>query len=297
MSSFVKILIFFLVVTGLNEKTGGGDTVTVEMGLANRDDLVFFGGFEESFNDAVWRERWGIRWTNRNETFQIVSDGFQNGKSLRINYPEGGLGPGQTGGQFPIVFNDIKQIQEGFFHELYFRYYLKFEEDFDFNKGGKLPGLMGGGDSWSRSGGNQPDGTNGWTLRFMWRNQGEIVVYAYVPKSASGKWGGDRWGQDIPCHFKAEAGKWHCIEQYVHVGTPGNDDGTLVVWIDGIERLRIDDMRFRTVDNKNGLVGGICFSTFHGGNTADWSPRRDSFMQYDGFVAARNRVGEFIPVK
>jgi len=297
MSFFVKILVFFLVFAGLNEKTGGGDTATVEKGLANRDDIIFFGGFEESFNDADWRERWGIRWTNRNETYQIVGDGFQNGKSLRINYPEGGLGPGQTGGQFPIVFNDIKGIKEGYYQELYFRYYLKFEEGFDFNKGGKLPGLMGGGDSWSRSGGNQPDGTNGWTLRFMWRAHGEIVIYAYVPKSANGKWGGDRWGQDIPCYFKAEPGKWHCIEQYVHVGTPGNDDGTLAVWIDGVERLKIDDMRFWSVDNVNGLVGGICFSTFHGGNTVDWAPRNDSFMQYDGFVAARKRVGEYIPVK
>ena len=244
MSCLVKILIFFLVITGLNDKPGGGDTKTVEKGLTNRDDILFFGGFEESFNDCDWKERWGIPWTSRNETYQIVSDGFQNGKSLRINYPEGGLGPSQTGGLFPIVFKDMKGVSQGYYQELYFRYYLKFEDGFDFNKGGKLPGLMGGGDSWSRSGGNQPDGTNGWTLRFMWRTHGEIVIYAYIPKSANGKWGGDRWGQDIPCQFKAEAGKWHCFEQYVHVGTPGNDDGILTVWIDGVERLRIDDMRF-----------------------------------------------------
>jgi hypothetical protein len=42
---------------------------------------------------------------------------------------------------------------------------------------------MGGGDSWGRYGDNQPDGTNGWTLRFMWRSEGKMVVYADVLKS------------------------------------------------------------------------------------------------------------------
>ncbi|MDZ7724576.1 MAG: hypothetical protein U5R06_17675 [candidate division KSB1 bacterium] len=102
---------------------------------------------------------------------------------------------------------------------------------------------MGGGDSWARSGGHQPDGSNGWTLRFMWRREGRIVVYAYVPKSGNEKWGAETWGQDIDCNFSAIPGVWHCIEQYVHVGTPGQDDGVLKVWIDGEPRLTISDMR------------------------------------------------------
>ena len=85
----------------------------------------------------------------------------------------------------------------------------------DFNKGRKLPGLMGGGRSWVRSGGNQPDRTNGWTLRFVWREEGELVVYAYVPKSENGKWGSKKWGQNISTGIKAQPGEWICIEQYV----------------------------------------------------------------------------------
>jgi hypothetical protein len=286
-SAFIISLIIF----AMDVFATAGDTATIDKSLAVRDDIVFFGGFEEGYNDTAWKTRWGIHWVNRAEDNEVVSGGFKGGKSLRVKYPEGGVGPGETGGQFPMVFRNMEGVEEGLYHELYLRYYLKFEEGFDFNKGGKLPGLMGGGDSWGRSGGNQPDGTNGWTLRFMWRSKGKLVIYAYVPKSENGKWGGDRWGQDIDCNFKAEPGKWHCIEQYVNVGTPGKDDGKLKVWIDGVERLNIDDLRIRNIENNFGYVGGIFFSTFHGGNNADWAPRKDSYAQFDGFVAAKKRVG------
>jgi hypothetical protein len=277
-----------------NLHTVAGDPVTLEKGLISRDDIIFFGGFEQGYNNDSWKNRWGIPWTSRATDNEVVANGFQSGKSLKVKYPKGGVGPGETGGQFPMVFRNMEGIQEGLYQEIYLRYYLKFEEGFDFNRGGKLPGLMGGGDSWGKSGGNQPDGTNGWTLRFMWRSEGKLVIYAYVPKSSNGKWGNEKWGQDIDCDFKAEPGKWHCIEQFVNVGTPGNDDGKLTVWIDGIERLNIDDMRFWNVENEYGSVGGIYFSTFHGGNSADWAPRNNSYMQFDGFVTAKNRVGECV---
>jgi hypothetical protein len=290
----LSILIISLVTFAMDVFAIAGDTESIEKSLALRDDVVFFGGFEEGYNDNSWKSRWGIPWLNRAADNVVVTNGFHGGKSLRVKYPEGGVGPIETGGQFPMVFRDMEGISEGLYQELYMCYYLKFEGDFDFNQGGKLPGLMGGGDSWGRSGGNQPDGTNGWTLRFMWRSEGKLVIYAYVPKSENGKWGNDRWGQDIECDFKAEPDKWHCVEQYVNVGTPGKANGKLVVWIDGVERLNINDMRFWNVENDNGLVGGIFFSTFHGGGSTDWAPRRDSYAQFDRFVAAKKRVGVFI---
>ena len=269
----------------------GGDSQSLEDSLAVRGDLIFFGGFEEQYNNSAWESSWGIPWNNRADENTVISDAFQGGHSLRVGYPQGGVGPGETGTQFPIVFRNMSETPGGYFNSVYLRYYLKFESGFDFQKGGKLPGLMGGGDSWSRSGGNQPDGSNGWTLRFMWRVEGSIVVYAYVPKSANGKWGTESWGQDIDCHFNAIPGTWHCIEQYVNVGTPGHDDGKLKVWIDGEQRLDIADMRFWDVENDDGRVGGIYFSTFHGGNTPDWGPDTTCYVQFDGIVAAEKRVG------
>ncbi|MFC2138048.1 polysaccharide lyase [Bacteroidota bacterium] len=267
------------------------DTFFIEEDLSQREEIIFYGGFEENYNNLEWETDWGIQWVNRTADNVIIKNGFNNSKSLRVIYPEGGLGPSETGTQFPMVFNDMPGIENGLYQELYLRYYIKFENEFDFRLGGKLPGLMGGGDSWTRSGGNQPDGTNGWTLRFMWREEGKLVVYAYVPKSNNGKWGSETWGQDIDCEFIAIPGKWHCIEQYVNIGTPGKDDGKLKVWINGIKRLDISDLCFWYEKNDNGKIGGVFFSTFHGGNTPEWSPRVTSYAQYDEIIVAKSRIG------
>lgn len=269
-----------------------GDAKSLELGLKDRDDIIFYGGFEEEYNNLFWATKWGVNWENRIDKSKLVNDDFIGKKALRVNYPAGGLGPSETGVQFPIVFKDIPKVENKYYQEAYLRYYVKFEEGFDFRKGGKLPGLMGGGDSWNRSGGNQPVGDNGWTLRFMWVDDGKLIVYAYVPKSENGKWGETLWGQGIDCDFKAKPGKWICIEQYVNVGTPNKDDGKLKVWIDGKEKVNITDMRFWNKENNNGRIGGVYFSTFHGGNTEDWAPLNDSYIRFDGFVVAKNRVGK-----
>ena len=271
----------------------GGDGYSIEQQLGNRDDIIFYGGFEEGFNNKNWNVNWGIRWNSRADKNEVIESSCSKfgRKTLKVNYPKGGLGPQTTGLQFPIVFRDIPNIRDDYYQEAYLRYYVKFEKGFDFRKGGKLPGLMGGGNSWLRSGGNQPDGTNGWTLRFMWVDKGKLIVYAYVPKSKNGKWGANVWGQGIDCDFYAKPGEWICIEEYVNVVTPNNDDGKLKVWINGIERVNIEDMRFRNVENNDGKIGGVYFSTFHGGNTDDWRPHNDSYTQFDGFVVAKKRVG------
>jgi hypothetical protein len=94
-------------------------------------------------------------------------------------------------------------------------------------------------------------------------------------------------------HRTAPAREWHCIEEYVNIGTAGNDDGRLKVWVDGEQKIDIDDMRFWNEENDNGKIGGVYFSTFHGGNSEDWAPDNDSYAQFDGFVLAENRVGVF----
>jgi hypothetical protein len=85
------------------------------------------------------------------------------------------------------------------------------------------------------------------------------------------------------------------MEQYVKLNSPGHNDGTLVVWMDGEEVLRLGDVNYRSVDNDAGRIGGIFVSTFHGGNTPDWGPSRTSFARFDSFVAARERIGPASP--
>jgi|GEM_PF-1429103 len=268
----------------------GGDSQSLEPALADRTDIIFYGGFEEAFNNDTWESQWGIAFTNREDRFELNQPGLIGTNSLRIGYPQGEYGTRETGGQFPMLMREMSALQDHpENHQLqsaHLRYYMQFEPGFSFSKGGKMPGLIGGGKSWQRSGGSQPDGTNGWTLRFMWRENGELFVYAYVPKSGNGKWGNEVWGQYIPTGVFMQPGQWHKIEQFVDVGTPGRDDGQLKVWIDGVERVNINDMRFWDVENENGPIGGLYFSTFHGGGNADWAPYNDSYALFDGFAIA-----------
>ncbi|MFP4417293.1 MAG: polysaccharide lyase [Chitinivibrionales bacterium] len=269
-----------------------GEPGSLETMIKNRNDIVFYGGFEEiSVNSTDWKNAWGIPFVNRGDQVEILSgpEAFIGNKTLRIDYPRGGVGPSATGMQFPVDFKNMDAMPQKTYDSLYLRYYVKFEDGFDFRLGGKLPGLMGGNQSWKRSGGDQPDGTNGWTLRFMWREGGEAVVYAYLPTGT--KYNTSRWGTDIKLNRQFNPGSWHCIEQFCKVNTIGQEDGKLYVWLDGERVLTLQDVTYRTIDNDAGRIGGFFFSTFHGGNTPEWGPRVTSYAQFDGIVAATSRVG------
>lgn len=246
--------------------------------------------FEGEVFSEEWIEKNGVDYIDRKDETEVVNNELNGSNSIRVKYDKGGIGPKETGLSFPVEFSQIEKMKEHYFDEIYLCYYLKFEEGFDFVLGGKLPGLMGGCDSYTRSGGQQPDGTNGWTMRFMWREEGRLVVYSYLPRSGNGKYGGKEWGLDIDTGVNLVPGEWYRIEQYIHIGSPGNDDGKLIVWVDGEETINLDDIRYRDVDNECGKIGGFYFSTFHGGNTPDWAPSVDSYAQFDEFTISRERI-------
>ena len=62
-----------------------------------------------------------------------------------------------------------------------------FGAEFEFVKGGKLPGLYGGHSRWRWGWGGRCRCSGGaevgdcWSLRFMWRRDGQGEVYAYLP--------------------------------------------------------------------------------------------------------------------
>jgi len=271
-----------------------GEPQHLEPGLVGRSDIIFYGGFEaDALGSVNWTKNWGIAFTSRIADATLVdgAEAVAGEKAIRVDYPKGGVGPSATGMQFPVDFSRISGMQ-AHYESLYLRYYVFFESGFDFVKGGKLPGLMGSEGSWIRSGGNIPDGTNGWTMRLMWREEGEAVIYAYLPP---GKYQRGVWGTDIPLGKTFATGRWICIEEFVKVNTPGRNDGQLTVWIDNEQVLALTDVNYRTIDNAAGKIGGIYVSTFHGGNTPDWGPAVTSHARFDGIVAALNRVGPITP--
>lgn len=155
------------------------------------------------------------------------------------------------------------------------RYWVRFPSDFNFVRGGKLPGLYGGA---GNSGGHIPTGSDGFSFRLMWLAGGRGQVYAYLPTSR-------QYGTSLlKGDFRFERGRWHRLRQQITLNTPGLDDGKVALWIDDrlageIDRLRIRDVPRLTLD-------GIFFDVFFGGNDDTWAAAADTHVDFAHFDVA-----------
>lgn len=163
---------------------------------------------------------------------------------------------------------------------LYLRYRVRFPTGFDFVKGGKLPGLYGGSQT---SGGKIPDGTDGFSTRYMWRRQGAGEVYAYLPTSKEHGTSLDRGSWTWP------TGQWTCMEQEVRLNDPKQSNGTVRVWMDDKQVMQKDHLKYRTTSNLK--IDGLFFSTFFGGGDSSWATPRSQYADFADFSLSARRVG------
>lgn len=163
---------------------------------------------------------------------------------------------------------------------LHLRYYLRFPKDFDFVKGGKLPGLYGGDVTGGR---NIPDGEDGLSTRYMWRSDGEGEVYAYLPTSEEH---GTSLGRG---NWSWPTGRWTCVEQAVTLNTPGEFDGSVKVLLDGEQVLHSENLEFRTVGSLK--IEGVFFSTFFGGSDPTWATPRTGHADFAAFAVSDGPIG------
>ncbi len=206
------------------------------------------------------------------ERTKITYDESATGNSaLEVIYPKGQFGSEETGVQVEIELKPSK--------EYYASYKVKFDDGFSWgseNLGGKLPGLTGGdkcGDDFVC------DGTDGFSARFMWRDEGYPELYLYSADMEN-----DAYGDDIDFmsngeRFQFETGKWYTITEHVEMNsTPYSDDGVVEVWVDGEQMIDLDDITFVTDQQK---IDTFYFSTFHGGHDESWAPTVTSKAYFD----------------
>jgi hypothetical protein len=192
-------------------------------------------------------------------------------KWLRVNFAKGQIGPekGGAGWRWPIDRRESAELT----------YTLRFSQDFDWVKGGKLPGLCGGPEN--VSGGRRSDGSNGFSARLMWRRDGRGEAYVYH-KNQEGDYG-DSF--DFPDDFRFPTDQPVTVRMRVTMNTPSTRDGNLRVWIrlEGeSERLMVErsDLEWRSASTFG--VDGFYFETFHGGGDRSWAPTKPCWVEFSG---------------
>lgn len=192
---------------------------------------------------------------------------------VRIRFPRGKVGPSEAGSQWAVNLGSNSS------DDLFVSYRVRFVGDFDFVRGGKLPGLSGGE---SNTGGRKPNGSDGWSGRIMWRPQGAAVQYVYHPDQPT-IYGDDMsWGRTFP------ADRWVRVETRIKMNTPGQRNGIVQSWMDGQRVLNRTDVRFR--DTSGFQIDRFLFDTFFGGNSAEWAPSKEEHIDFDDFVVSGSPI-------
>ena len=245
--------------------------------------------FKRNDYDKSW---WYAMDKNNGENSKVVYDGEEHGNVLQLKYPKGCLGPnGNESLNAPACAGQIIQPLVKVADTMWSAYDIFFEEGFEFNLGGKLPGLCGGK---CYTGKAMPQTGDGWSARIMWRKGGNAVQLIYFMGQAS-EYGDDfKWdlgGSQTQKQFTT--GTWHRIVNKVTMNTvsaPGNGDknGRVQAWLDGELALDVDTLRLRDYDTVH--VDKFYLSTFHGGSSADWSPTHDCYIRYDNFTVSTDSI-------
>jgi hypothetical protein len=192
---------------------------------------------------------------------------------LRIDYRIGEIGPEKNGAgwRFPIGRRETAELS----------YTVRFGKDFDWVKGGKLPGFCGGPEN--VSGGRPADGTNGFSARLMWRKEGRGEAYLYHKNQP------ERYGDEIdfPEDFRFPTDTDIRVRIRVTMNDPGKKNGSIRVLIchgedEEREVVKRDDLEWRSVDAFG--IDALYFESFHGGSDKSWAPSRPSFAEFGDFV-------------
>lgn len=254
----------------------------------------YFTNFSQNLDKTKWNDNlasedlmkaWQIEEKNRFgfENLSIIDDPSGRFKKvIRILYPKGSTVPSYArfsgnpiGGTGFLANLHIKPTDF-----LHIRYSVRFADNFNFVHGGKLPGLYGGT---AISGGDAPNGANGFSTRFMWREQGVGEIYAYLPKNILY---GISYGRGS---FQFTPGKWYTLEQELKLNTPNKTDGRIKVWVNGKQVMDINNLKFRSVDSLK--IQGIFFSTFFGGDDAYWATPNDTYADFANFAVCDCYIG------
>jgi hypothetical protein len=167
---------------------------------------------------------------------------------------------------------------------IYVRWYRRYEAGYDWTQH-KMPGVYAK-ESSAQDGtaGIPPTGCDKYSCKLYVDWNGRPAFYAYHPDQ-DGPYG-DGLKQNIGTPVALETERWYCFEMMLKSNTPGQRDGELKMWIDGILKGRVEDLRFRTCETLK--INEFTHSAYVGGN---WVSERDQKLWDDNLVIATEYIG------
>ncbi len=234
--------------------------------------------FDERFESATWYEAWGrddspehcdlvasetvgddaIRLLTEETVLERMVEPRPSGQVLRVRIPK----DSHYGvGDLAFRFRQQVGVEPT---EAYLAYDLQLGADWKTEVSGKLPGIAGtyGVGGW---GGRRSDGLNGWSARGMFRPaaNGSVPIGTYGYHVDQRRIYGSHWNWEREGQSGLIPGRWYRIEQYCRLNTPGQHNGVIRGWINGVSAFEILDVRFRDTDALK--VETVWMDVYHGG--------------------------------
>ncbi|GJJ13470.1 hypothetical protein Clacol_007724 [Clathrus columnatus] len=259
--------------------------------------LTFLSGFTTSSyvnlsqitTAALADDALGVFKISSGTTHPVVTGPNSNESAWEAFYPEGSYNPnGPIRGGFGFYMTGPPSFAEQLStaNEVLTSYSVMFEPDWEWMKGGKLPGQFGGvGDlAYRCSGGRQNDRTQCFDLRLMWRANGAGEVYAYLPLSENNAQvlatvppmsvENPDYGFSIGRGaWTFRPGAWNVVAERIKLNDPGKNNGILQIWVNGTTVIHVQGLELR--NSSQSVFQGMHFQTFFGGSTSAYASPQD----------------------
>jgi hypothetical protein len=189
----------------------------------------------------------------KGQTPEIVGT---NNKQLLLTIPANTAGP-IPGMQWSTKFNKT-------YKELFLQYEVKFDSNFNFVKGGKLPGLAGGK---ANTGGIKPTGKDGWSTRMMFWSEGKLCFWIYH-KDQPGTYGDSLFFKKDGQYFQFKKGELYTIKHHIKINDPDKNNGLTEGFVnDSLYAFR-NNLQFSTTEQL--AIDQLIFSVFLGGEEKEY---------------------------
>ena len=236
-------------------------------------------GFGDNFDEL---SLWDGRAPSARNRVRLTNSGYHD-TALRVSVPKGS----HYGADFALHLDDaVDDVPE----QLFFRYYVKFDQDWIATSHGKLPGFSGVYGSSGKGGSRSRPAEPGWSARMMFSpNHGadsriDLGYYVYHLGQET------KYGDGLDWNEAGELwpGEWYCLEGEVDLNTPGLADGALRAWVDETPAFDLSGLEFRRPSEPQIEIESFWVNVYYGGKSL--APR-DMGLTIDEVIVDTKRIG------